>query len=106
MSIIQHTNSKLKLGDVVLLNQARVGVVRYIGHLDGRSQSSHDRYIGIEIRVTDGVLGDSNGTFNNKTYFRCAPNSGLFVEPQQILQIYSPEVGVYALLCYVCSPCN
>ena len=69
-------------------------MVRYIGHLDGRSQSTHDQYIGIEIRVTDGALGDSNGTFNNKTYFRCAPNSGLFIEPQQILQIYSPEVGV------------
>lgn len=81
----------MQLGDVVLLSQARVGVVRYIGPIDGRSRCASDQYIGAEIRITDGALGDSDGTFNHKTYFRCAKRHGLFVEPQHILQVYTPE---------------
>ena len=84
--------NKINRGDIVLLTQARVGVVRYIGHVDGKSQSNNDQYIGIEIRITDGVLGDNNGTYNHKTYFKCANNAGIFIEPQQIIQIYTPEV--------------
>ena len=77
------------------MTQARVGVVRYIGHVDGKSQSKHDQYIGIEIRITDGALGDNNGTYNQKTYFKCSKNTGLFIEPHKILQVYKPEVKLY-----------
>ena len=88
---VQTNTNKLNLGDIVLLTQARVGVVRYIGHVNGLSQSDADQYIGIEIRITDGVVGDNNGTYNHKTYFKCPTNAGLFIEPTQILQVYSPE---------------
>eukprot|EP01083_Nonionella_stella_P015540 43479_1 len=85
------TTNQFKQGDIVLLTQARVGVVRYVGAVEGKSQSIHDHYIGIEIRITDGVIGDNDGTFNNKTYFKCANNCGLFLEPQHIIQLYAPE---------------
>ena len=42
--------------------------------------------------MTDGVEGDNNGTYNHKTYFKCSKNAGVFIEPQQVLQVFTPEV--------------
>ena len=109
VSLLLHPHScthldinQIKVGDIVLLNQARVAVVRYIGSVDGKSTSKQDHFIGVEIRITDGAVGDNNGSYNQKTYFQCAQNCGLFIEPTQILQIYSPEVNIYTYT-YTCS---
>lgn len=83
----------MDVGDVVLISEARVGIIRYIGYVDGISISTYDEIVGIEIRVTDGVLGENNGTFNNVQYFCTSLNSGLFLRPSQIVKLYTPEVS-------------
>lgn len=93
-----NTSPAPKLGDVALLDQSRVGVIRYIGPLEGRSRSLYDHYLGIEIRITDGIMGDCNGSYLGKSYFKCPTNTGTFIKSRQIKQIYSPEVGIYALI--------
>merc|ERR1711879_87022 len=36
-------------------------------------------------------MGDCNGSYLNKTYFKCSSNTGMFIKPRQIKKIYSPE---------------
>ena len=74
-------------------------MVRYIGHVDGKSHSLYEHFIGIEIRITDGMLGDTDGTFRNKRYFKCPTNSGIFIEPKKIAKRFSPEVELIITKC-------
>jgi len=66
----------------------RVGVVQYIGEIEALDDG---QWYGIEIRMTEGVLGDCDGTACGKSYFKCAPNEGVFVREYDILRRIEPK---------------
>eukprot|EP01083_Nonionella_stella_P244357 850565_1 len=76
-------------GDVVLLSHKRIGVVRYVG--DIAEYIEKGIWYGIEIRMTAGLLGDSNGIIGTTTYFKCAVNEGLFVRLHEIQRRIEPK---------------
>ena len=86
------------LGDVVLLSQQRVAVVKWIGKLPDQVGV----YYGVEIRMTEGPLGNCDGTLNDVRYFDCAPSCGLFTKYDEIERRISPSevcfVAVFLLL--------
>ncbi len=92
MSSNKAKQKKLHVGNIVLLTQSRVGVVRYSGIVQGRSTSAHDKFYGIEIRMTDGVMGNSDGSFNSISYFKCNTNEGVFVRRKDIVREFKSEV--------------
>ena len=80
----------LALGDVVLLPEQRVGVIRYCSRT-GKLKNK----LGIEIRMTDGVLGNTDGIYQGERYFQCAPNAGIFIEKKDVSQRLMPEVNSF-----------
>ena len=72
-----------------LLSHRRLGVVRYIGEI-AEFNEKHKMY-GIEIRMSEGVLGDCDGSVGGTAYFKCAPNEGIFVRLDQILRRIEPK---------------
>jgi len=73
----------------VLLSHKRIGVVRYVGEIAEYVEKGI--WYGIEIRMTQGVLGDTSGTIGTTQYFRCPNNEGLFVKLQHILRRIEPK---------------
>jgi len=63
----------IQINDRIALKNNLVGIVRYIGPVEGRSND----WVGIEL---DEPRGKNDGSYNNKRYFSCAPNHGLFVK--------------------------
>ncbi|XP_013404693.1 uncharacterized protein LOC106169666 isoform X4 [Lingula anatina] len=57
------------------------GLVKFIGHLPGRN----DTYVGVELENEE---GKHDGTFEDKRYFRCKPNKGVFVAFNKIIMVY------------------
>jgi hypothetical protein len=80
---------KPKVGDIVLVKQG-IGVVRFVGRVEefDDDEESELEDIGIEIKG-NAVIGGSDGTWNNKKYFTCRPNRGIFVK--KIIRIVSSE---------------
>jgi len=77
----------LKVGDAVLLRKRGLGIIRYKGpiHCDDKQ----DLWLGVELKTPD---GKNDGTVQNKKYFDCPPNHGVFVmqvkrkiEPAELL---------------------
>jgi len=64
----------LEVGNAVLLRKRGLGIIRYKGplHCDEEEQI----WLGVELRTAD---GKNDGTVQNKKYFTCAPNYGVFV---------------------------
>jgi len=68
--------AELKKNDVVMLKSSqRIGVVKYVGHLQG-SKDADDNFVGLEIGEGN---GDCSGSFKGVQYFQCAKDKGLFV---------------------------
>ena len=67
----------LKKGDIILTNDKQVGVIKYIGEIE--SKKSSKIWYGIEIRMTEGQMGDNDGSINGKKYFECQQECGLFI---------------------------
>jgi len=65
----------LMIGDVVLLRKRGLGIVRYKGpiHCDDKQVT----WLGVELKTAD---GKNDGTVQNKKYFNCPPNHGVFVQ--------------------------
>ena len=91
--VLQIQTQKPQVGDVVLLTQSRVGVIRYAGLVQGRSKTNNDKFYGIEIRMTDGVMGNSDGTFGGVRYFECNTNEGTFARKKDIVRKFKSEVS-------------
>ena len=72
-----------------LLSHRRLGVVQYIGEIT--EYLDHGIWYGIEIRMTEGILGDCDGSVDGNAYFKCAPNEGIFVRLDQILRRIEPK---------------
>jgi len=64
----------LEVGNAVLLRKRGLGIIRYKGplHCDEEEQI----WFGVELKTAD---GKNDGTVQNKKYFTCAPNHGVFV---------------------------
>ena len=85
------------LGDVVLLSQQRVAVVKWIGKLPDHVGI----YYGVEIRMTEGPLGNCDGTLNDVRYFDCAPSCGLFTKYDEIERRISPSEVIHLFVFFV-----
>ncbi|CAL1542568.1 unnamed protein product [Lymnaea stagnalis] len=59
------------------------GVVKYVGHLPGRSEA----YLGVEL---DKDEGKHDGTFESIRYFKCKPNKGVFVAFNKVVMAWAP----------------
>jgi len=69
------TTDNLKVGDVVLLRKRGLGILRYKGPL--HCDDGNVTWLGVELKTPD---GKNDGTVQNKKYFNCAPNHGVFVQ--------------------------
>lgn len=63
---------------------AKLGVVLYKGLVEGLS----GHWIGVKY---DEPLGKNDGSYKDKEYFKCPPNYGAFVKPQNVLCGDFPE---------------
>jgi len=69
------TAENLKVGDVVLLRKRGLGILRYKGPL--HCDDTETTWLGVELKKAD---GKNDGTVQNKKYFNCPPNHGVFVQ--------------------------
>jgi len=74
----------LQIHDSVLLTTG-IGVVRYVGKIEGKK----GQWLGLEL--TDGCVGDSDGTWQGRQYFKCQQNKGMFLLAKEIVRKLSPE---------------
>ncbi|XP_033628574.1 CAP-Gly domain-containing linker protein 4-like isoform X1 [Asterias rubens] len=75
------------IDDRVATKGDRVGLIRYIGHLES-TNSSHTVYAGLELEAP---AGRHDGFINGKRYFWCHRNHGLFVPLQDIVAIVNKK---------------
>jgi len=68
------TADELQVGNVVLLKKRGLGIVRYVGPLHCDDQEV--TWLGVELKSKD---GKNDGSVQNKKYFSCPPNHGVFV---------------------------
>eukprot|EP01084_Bolivina_argentea_P112833 201192_1 len=73
-----------KLGDLVILNKNKQGLIRYIGEIYG------DAHIWYGIELIGGYKGFHNGTFQGQKYFACGIHQGIFVKKHQIVRKMTP----------------
>jgi len=73
-------NTEVTEGDVVLISDQGIGVIR---HIDEESE-----IVGIEL--TD-PLGDCDGIYKGRRHFTCKSKYGIFVKFDEILRLITPE---------------
>ena len=71
------------------LSHGRIGVVKYVGEIQEYIEKGI--WYGIDIRMTTGKLGDSNGTIGDTKYFECQNNNGIFLKIQDIDRRVEPS---------------
>jgi WD40 repeat protein/Zn-finger nucleic acid-binding protein len=76
------TKKTVKNGDVILTSRGLMGVVKYVGPLQGSTQE----FFG--IKLGEGT-GECNGSFRGVKYFECPPNKGLFIDRTEIKKVIS-----------------
>merc|ERR1712228_845432 len=72
--------TKYKIGDLILFNKNKQGLIRYIGPL----HNDYNEWYGIE--VIGGNKGFDNGSLQKHQYFECASNQGIFIKKYQIIR--------------------
>ncbi|KAG0745346.1 hypothetical protein G6F57_005907 [Rhizopus arrhizus] len=79
-----------KIGQRVILPTLDnvTGTLRYLGPID----SKQGTWAGIEL--DDVTLGKNDGSVQGKKYFKCAPNSGIFIASNKITFISPPSPPV------------
>lgn len=70
-----------KIGSRVCLTEGRIGKVRWVG----TTQFSNMEQLGVEL--DPGFLGENDGTLGGTNYFDCAYNRGVFILPEDVLEI-------------------
>ncbi|XP_076467373.1 uncharacterized protein LOC143298360 isoform X2 [Babylonia areolata] len=60
------------------------GMVKFVGHLPGRS----DVYLGVELYKEE---GKHDGTFEGVRYFKCKPSKGVFVAFNKVVMAWAPN---------------
>lgn len=68
------------VGDRVLVDGIWTGVVRYFGNLDG-SYGMNKTFVGIKL---DDPVGEHDGIFDGKRYFRCPSKHGVMVSRRRV----------------------
>lgn len=69
-----------KMGDFVVLDNDREGIIGFIGSLHSKPQNV--TFYGIEL--LNGSAGDSDGVYDGKRYFQTLPNRAIFVTKKKI----------------------
>ncbi len=85
---------RVKDGDIIEVNNCIIGVVRYVGYVNGLSNGKHDHYVGIEIKCkpqnkTIGIATD--GKFSGYVYFNSSQDKGRFIREHMVTKKFSPE---------------
>lgn len=91
----------LKKGDIVLVNDAIIGCIGYIGFVNSLSNGKRDEYIGIDILhksiYSNGDYGiPTSGSYNGYVYFECqqqnhsGKQNGRFVKRMNITKKFTP----------------
>lgn len=75
-----------KIGDRVVLQHNRTGVVKWFGALE-TGYLDTDVYVGIQL---DDPIGEHDGMFRKKRYFECKPNHGTICLLEDVLY-YMPR---------------
>ncbi|XP_076815634.1 uncharacterized protein LOC143461694 isoform X2 [Clavelina lepadiformis] len=90
--LIYLQNSKLRvhMNDQVLFKGNKVGLVRYLGHLDA-VRTANVVYVGLELDTADGL---HDGYLNGKRYFFTKQKHGLFLPLQDITCVISKKVAL------------
>lgn len=72
----------LSVGDRVSLipfkHKNKIGVIKFIGEVAGKPSGN---WVGIELEEPTGVC---SGEFEEKNYFECKENAGIFLRPGQV----------------------
>ena len=84
-----------KVGNHVILNQDREGFIRYIG----TTSFGSGKWYGIEL--SNGNVGQHNGTFAGKKYFECDELRGIFVRKKEILRLFTSKGNIYFVAQYI-----
>lgn len=84
----EETGGKLPfaVGDTVVVDHNRC-IVRYIGRIHRRKRLTRSVYVGVAF---DEPIGNTSGTLEGNTYFKCPPRHGLFVLPALVHTLDSP----------------
>merc|ERR1719495_1580263 len=91
----------LRVGDVILISQG-LGIIRYIGLVegftycsaDGETMGDDEEYIGVELKDSSKkkLQGLCDGSLNGKRYFDVArENAGLFIGFEDVRRVLTPE---------------
>eukprot|EP01084_Bolivina_argentea_P164095 285335_1 len=84
----------LKEGDVVLVDDCIIGIIRYIGFVKNLSAHKHDEYLGIEIKYQSnkkriGIVTD--GKWNGHSYFHTTKDKGRFFKKSMVNKKFTSE---------------
>ncbi|XP_014223669.1 restin homolog isoform X2 [Trichogramma pretiosum] len=80
LASISSVSQKLQLGERVIVSSSqgsKMGVLRYMGQTD----FAPGEWCGVEL---DDPVGKNDGSINDKRYFECRPNHGLFAPPNKV----------------------
>ena len=69
------TNLDLRVGDVIITNDSKLGIVRFIGE----PKFASGVWYGIELKGVRDTENGTDGTKDGNTYFTCAPKAGFFL---------------------------
>jgi len=84
-SQIDANASDLRPGDVVALDpRLGVAIVRYFGPVEGQD----GKFVGCEFSTT---IGDTNGTYMDKEYFKVSDNKGMFLPVNDVKKRVLPS---------------
>jgi len=72
----------IQVGTKVIVNNAKRGVVRYLGPIP--DLSSTDIYVGVELSKPE---GKNNGSVKGVEYFKCGDNYGVFVSVDRVAKL-------------------
>jgi len=73
---------KVVLGDVIVLKDKRQGRVCFIGN----TSFGEGQWYGLELKET---VGEHDGQWKGKRYYKCAENKGLFVKRTHVAMVIS-----------------
>ena len=80
------------VGDRVSLipfkHKGKIGIIKFLGEVDGKPSGI---WLGIELET---ATGNCSGEFEEKTYFECKANSGIFLRPGQVKSLEDKTFSV------------
>jgi dynactin 1 len=80
------TLSSFRIGQIVELNDGRIGTIRYLG----QPHFAAGDWIGVEL---ESLTGKNDGSVQGERYFDCEHGRGMFVRPTVVRVLEQPQSG-------------